>query len=246
MFRLLYTAWGFFCFVLIFVLLFPFIFICLQRESWKRYAHFFNCLVPRLTLPLIGIRSQIDYRFKPDTRRAYVFASNHFSFFDILSMSLVIPNYFAYVGKKSITTVPLFGYMFKHLHIYVDREDNRSRVVTLSRAMKTLAQGRSIAIYPEGGMKSENYPYMYEPLTEGAFQMAVRQQVPVVPIAFLTNHQILPEYPKIRLFNYRFRAIVFEPIETAGLTTADIPTIRDQYFKTINDALLNYHGLVAK
>jgi 1-acyl-sn-glycerol-3-phosphate acyltransferase len=246
MLRFLYTAWGFFCFAFIFVLIFPMVFVCLQRESWKPYAHYLNSFVPIGTIFLIGIKPKVTYKFHPDPKKPYVFCSNHFSFFDIVSMQYVVKNYFAFVGKKSITKVPLFGYMFKRLHIYVDRDDNRSRVVTLRKAVQTLSEGRSIVIYPEGGIIKDNQPpKMNLPLTDGAFQMAVRQQVPIVPIAFLNNHLILPDHDfpnktKLRLYREPFEAIMFEPIETIGLTTADIPELRDKYYQILDDALQSY------
>lgn len=240
--KLLYTIWCVFWLMLIFLLLFPFMFICLQREAWQPYAHWLNRLWGKLFFPLAGIKIEVEYQFRPDPAQAYVFCANHFSYLDIAVMGVILENYFAFVGKHGVKNIPLFGYMFQKLHIQVNRENSQSRVGSLSRALKTLAKGRSIVIYPEGGIKTKKPPQMHS-FVDGAFKMAIQQQVPVVPVTLLTNYKILPDETPIRLSRYPMKAIVHEPLVTVGLGQEDVMTLKNNCFEVIDGALRGAHKL---
>ena len=212
-FTTLYSIWAAFCFILLFLVLFPFFWIFLQKESWKPKAHYLNRVWAKLLFFLIGIPVKVQYEFIPNPKKAYVFCANHFSYFDIAVMGLIISNYFAFVGKASLKNVPLFGYLFRKLHIMVDRSDPNSRAKSLNRSIKALQSGRSIMIFPEGGIKSKNVPQMHLPLKDGAFVMAIQQQVPLIPISFLNNYKIQHD-DELLIHRQAVRAIIHEPIDT--------------------------------
>ncbi|MFC0185919.1 1-acyl-sn-glycerol-3-phosphate acyltransferase [Pseudarcicella hirudinis] len=241
LFTTLYTAWAAFWLVFLFLLLFPFFWLFLQREEWKPKAHYLNRLWGKLYFPIIFIPVQIEYEEEPATDKAYVFCANHFSYMDIAAMGLILKNYYAFVGKSVIKKVPLFGYMFARLHIQVDRDDKSSRVKSLSRSIRALQSGRSIVIFPEGGIKSKKFPKMHKPFKDGAFAMAVQQQVPIVPITFLNNYKIM-EDSKMRVHPMTLRAIVHKPIDTTGMSQEDIDSLKEQTFAVIQGALDKFHS----
>lgn len=235
-FKTLYSIWAAFWLIGIFVLLFPFFWLFLQKETWKPYAHYLNRLWGKIFFPLVGIPIKVQYDFVPDTQQAYVFCANHFSYLDIAAMGVVLKNYYAFVGKSVIKKVPLFGYMFAKLHIQVDREDKSSRAKSMTRSIKALQSGRSIVIFPEGGIKSKKPPMLHQPFKDGAFVMAVQQQVPLVPITFLNNYKIMYD-SKPQLNRQALRVIVHEPIPTTGLTQDDVPALKEQVYQVIQTAL---------
>ncbi|PWK26408.1 1-acyl-sn-glycerol-3-phosphate acyltransferase [Arcicella aurantiaca] len=235
----LYTLWATFWFVFLFLLLFPLFWIFLQKNEWKPYAHYLNRLWGKLFFPLIGMPIKVEYEFEPDKNKAYVFCANHFSYMDIASMGMVIKNYYAFVGKASIKSVPLFGYMFAKLHIQVDRNDKNSRATSLNRSIRALQSGRSIMIFPEGGIKSPNFPQMHLPLKDGAFVMAIQQQVPLVPITFLNNYKIMHDN-QYAVYPQTLRAVVHKPIETKGMTQADVDVLRQTFYDIVQTRLNKY------
>lgn len=238
--RLLYTIWCIFWLLLIFLLLFPWVYICLQREQWKPCAHWLNRLWGKLFFAVAGIKIEIEQRYSIASEQVCVFCANHFSYLDIAVMGVILDTYFAFVGKHDVKNIPLFGYMFRKLHIQVNRESSQSRVGSLSKAIKTLAQGRSIVIYPEGGIRTKKPPQMH-PFMDGAFKMAIQQQVPIVPVTLLTNYKILPDEGKLRLYRTPLRAVVHEPLSTLGLTQADTSALKERCFQIIDETLREYH-----
>jgi 1-acyl-sn-glycerol-3-phosphate acyltransferase len=234
---LLYTFWCVVLVVTLFLLLFPFTYIFLQKESWKPYAHRINRLWGKLFFPLVGIRFSIDYRFQPDPRGTYVFCANHFSYLDIAVMGVILNNYYAFIGKHGVKKVPLFGYMFSKLHIQVNRENGNSRTYSLAKSIRTLAGGRSVMIFPEGGISSKNPPKLHLPLQKGAFTMAIQQQVPLVPVVLRTNHLLLPDRKPLLLRPGVVRVVVHEPICTTGLTPAELPDLMEQWREVVQRSL---------
>ncbi len=237
----MYSLWTAFWFISSFLLLYPLMLIFLQKISWRRYAHRLVRLWGQIFFFCAGMRIQVKYHYKPDRKKVYVFCANHFSYLDIPLMVVLIKNYFSFIGKYEIKKVPLFGYLYARLNILVNRKDRMSRATSLGRSIKALQSQRSIIIFPEGGIVSDQFPFMGKPLMDGAFVMAVQQQVPVVPISFFNNHHLLND----RTFLLRPGVIKVEihpPVETTGLSNEDVPVLRDKVFDMIQNPILDYYG----
>lgn len=236
-FSWIYTIWCAFWFLVVFLLLYPIVYVALQKENWKPIAHYCNRIWGKIFFFMIGQPVKVSYEVELDPKRAYVFCANHFSYIDIAMMGVVVKNYFAFMGKSSVKKVPLFGYMFTKLHIQVDRAAKDSRIKALTRSIKALKAGRSIMIFPEGGIHSTNFPEMVQPFKDGAFSMAIENQVPIVPISLLDNYKMMPD---VLIKWHKLRVIVHKPIETIGMTKADIDVLKKQVYDVIQPTLNKY------
>jgi 1-acyl-sn-glycerol-3-phosphate acyltransferase len=241
-FHLIYTVWAAFWFLSVFILFYPFIYLFCQKTEWKKYASKTVKIWSYIFFPAIFLRVKVKYHFKPDPKAVYVFCANHFSYFDIPILVYLIDNSFSFLGKNAMAKIPMFGYMYKKLHILVDRSDKGSRVASLAKAIRALQAGRSIAIFPEGGIVSKEFPYMGKPLKDGALQMAIQQQIPIIPISLMNNFHILNS----NLFILRpgvVRVEFHKPIETKGKTSEDLPSLREELFTKIQNPILDYYKL---
>jgi 1-acyl-sn-glycerol-3-phosphate acyltransferase len=126
--------------------------------------------------------------------------------------------------------------MFAKLHIQVDRNDKNSRVTSMNRSLKALQSGRSVMIFPEGGIWSKNIPKMSLPLKDGGFAMAIKQQIPIVPITLLNNYKIIHDND-FAVYPRTIRAIVHQPIETLGMTNANIEELKMKFYEIVQGAL---------
>ncbi len=237
--KLVSTAFTLYCgviFLVVFLLLFPFIFLCIQVKSLHRLAHRILRLWSYIFFFLTGMPVKRIFRFRPDPSKTYVFVANHFTYLDIAAGMNIVDNYFSYVGKSSVKKAPLFGYMFAKLHIQVDRSDKWSRTKSLKKGIDTLRSGRSVFIMPEGGILSENPPQMHLPFKDGPFIMAVENQVPIVPVTFLNNHVINNPLDRFRP-GIRPRVIFDQPIPTAGLTSKDLESLKRKVYESIQGNL---------
>ncbi|MFD2932303.1 lysophospholipid acyltransferase family protein [Spirosoma flavum] len=234
--KLLYTIWCVVCLVVLYLVLFPIQFVFLQRDAWKPLAHKINAIWGKLFFIGVGIPVRVERRFRPDPNKAYVFCANHFSYLDIAVMGVLVNNYFAFVGKSDVKTIPLLGYMFAKLHVQVDRDQPNSRAYSLAKSIRTLASGRSIMIFPEGGIRAVEMPQM-TPFKDGAFTMAIQQQVPIVPITLLTNYRILPDKSPVRFHWHPLRAVIHPPIETVGMTQESVEHLKQETYQIIDAEL---------
>lgn len=248
---MIYTAWCIFAFGLTFILMLPFVLLGSWLASNKsefglRLAHGAIRWWGYLAFPLVGMPIRVDWRFRPDPKRAYVYCANHFSYLDIAVLGVIIPGLYAFIGKIGVRKIPLFGYMFAKLHVMVDRSSAESRAYSLTKCIRTLASGRSIIIFPEGGIKAElkpdgSPPTMVYPFKDGAFTMAVQQQVSIVPVTLLNNYRIVPDTKPFRVHWEPVRIVVHEPIPTTGLTQADTNELRERTYRVIEQSLVIGH-----
>ncbi len=87
--------------------------------------------------------------------------------------------------------IPFFGYMYKKLHITVDRSKLKSRYTTLKRSMEAIDHGKSLVIFPEGGIITEREPVLSR-FKDGAFRIAIDKQIPIVPVSIPYNGYFCP------------------------------------------------------
>src|SRR6185503_52249 len=155
---------------------------------------------------------------------------NHFSYLDIPTMGLNRINTI-FVGKSEMERIPLFGFMYSRLHITVDRSKLKSKFITLQRSLEALDQGKSLVIYPEGGIITNDPPNMTS-FKDGAFRAAIEKQIAIVPVSIPFNWIIMPDPPKF-LYRKEIVVIFHEPIETKGLNIQQAAEVRDRTSKVI-------------
>jgi 1-acyl-sn-glycerol-3-phosphate acyltransferase len=145
-----------------------------------------------------------------------VFASNHVSYMDTPVMLAFLPVQFFFLAKSELFRIPFMGW---HLtlagHVSVPLDDPRASLRTLAEAAKHVNDtGVALLFFPEGG-RSESGEL--QDFKDGAAYIAIKAQVPIVPVALVGIRDILPmntldfKPGKVKL---RFG----HPIETQGLT----------------------------
>lgn len=234
--RRLYTLYAAILFSLLFLLLFPFFLIPILIPSAFALTGVLNRIWAYSLFFMIAMPVRLEIRKKLDHRQ-YIFVPNHFSYLDIASMGFNPVNA-VFVGKSDMENVPLFGLMYRKLHITLDRASLSSRVNTLKRSLQAIDDGKSLVIFPEGGIMTKNPPAMV-PFKDGAFRVALEKQVPIVPVTIPNNWIILPDAHPL-LLRWRTMKVVFhEPIETKGMTVAQTDELKQRVFEILNQELKN-------
>jgi 1-acyl-sn-glycerol-3-phosphate acyltransferase len=232
--RAVYTGYGLIVFTILFILLFPFLLIPILFPGKFKLIGIINRWWARLLYILIGLPFRTHYAEKPDKRKQYIFCPNHFSYLDIPSLGLNHHNTI-FVGKSEMENIPLFGFMYRKLHITVDRAKLKSRYSTMVKTRKALDEGKSLVIFPEGGIITERDPVM-GPFKDGAFRASIEKQIPIVPVTIPYNWIILPadEF----LMNWRPLKIIFHaPIDPSGYSLAEIDRYKQDVRSIIEEEL---------
>jgi 1-acyl-sn-glycerol-3-phosphate acyltransferase len=226
------------------LLLYPLFLLLMLKKSWKKYALYLNHFWAKAFLYLLGIPPVLEWRGRLEDGQHYLFVGNHTSYIDIVMMGFV-PRPCTFVGKASLSRVPVFGYMFRKLHITVDRRNPRSRHQVMQQGAEVLREGKSLVMFPEGGILTEEPPKMVA-FKNGAFKLAIEQQVPIVPVTFPFNWYIQPNDNQLIIYPKRPRAVFHEPIPTRGLRVEDAERLKNEVREIIENELAVYYPELKK
>ncbi|CAO4381050.1 unnamed protein product [Caenorhabditis nigoni] len=152
---------------------------------------------------------------------------NHQSSLDIVSMSSVWPKHCAVMMKRILAYVPFFnlGAYFSST-IFIDRF-NRERAMASVDYCATEMKKRNLKlwVFPEG---TRNRDGGFIPFKKGAFNIAVRAQLPIIPVVF-SDYRTFYSKPG-RYFKNDGEVVirVLDPIPTTGLTLDDVNELSDK------------------
>jgi 1-acyl-sn-glycerol-3-phosphate acyltransferase len=142
-----------------------------------------------------------------------------------------------FVGKN-LGRIPFFGFMYRKLHITVDRSKLKSRYSSMLKTFEALDAGKSLVIFPEGGIITERDPVM-GPFKDGAFRAAIEKQIPIVPVTIPFNWIILPSDEFV--LTWRPLEVIFhEPIDPAAYSLDQLHELKTRV-RTIIESELQQH-----
>src|SRR5438552_17043413 len=181
----------------------------------RRFGRATSALTPRRGFAIEG-RAPADV-----TTRPYVVVANHASTADPFLLSCLRWD-MQWVAKEELFRWPVIGRLLRFSgDIPVRRGDGESVRAMLSSCRHALRHGLSVMIFPEGTRSADGG---VGPFKASAFQLAVEEGAPILPVAVAGTHRCMP---KGSTWFGRARAVarVLEPIETRGLAAADVPRL---------------------
>lgn len=170
----------------------------------------------RSLLRIAGVKVTVEGldRIRPGGN--YVFVANHVSYMDIPVVLGNIPEEFLFLAKSGLFKIPFLGTHLKTAgHVSVPQEDPRSSIKTLQHTAALLHDGRSTLVFPEGGRSESGELQEFK---DGAAFLAIRAQIPVVPMAMIGLRSILRMHT-LTFHRGHVTLRIGDPISTAGMTT---------------------------
>ena len=167
-----------------------FLFIALVWPFDRRGAlkHYFCVLWARSIIAVSGVKVSVTGLENVPRGRAVLFLSNHQGAFDIPAIQSVLPVHFLWVAKKSLFKVPVVGWSMSLTgYISIDRDNPAEAVKSMEEASERMGEGISVVIFPEG-TRSETGALL--PFKRGAFMLAKKSGVPIVPVAVQGTNRI--------------------------------------------------------
>jgi 1-acyl-sn-glycerol-3-phosphate acyltransferase len=169
---------------------------------------------------------------KVDTTRTYIYAVNHASALDIPVLYVYLPFQFRIAFKKELLAYPIVGWHLKRSgQICVDQQNPAGSIGSIRSALKSLKAGMPLVIFPEGGRTPDG---LIKPFLAGAFFLAIKAQVDVVPVALLGTYELLP----MNTYHIKCRPLEMrlgDPISTAGLTGHDMQALSEKVQQAVTD-----------
>jgi 1-acyl-sn-glycerol-3-phosphate acyltransferase len=173
---------------------------------------------------------ETDGKPPANPRNPYVAVSNHESYADIFLISH-FPWEMKWLSKYEIFKIPVMGWMMRMANdIPLVRGKRESVMSALAGCRDRLAKRVSVLIFPEG-TRSPTEELL--PFKDGAFRLAIDTGVPILPIAVAGTRHCMAK--KSFIFKRaRAKARVLDPVPTAGMTSADVPMLRDRVREIID------------
>jgi 1-acyl-sn-glycerol-3-phosphate acyltransferase len=165
-----------------------------------------------------SIRCEVYGIEKLDPKRSYVLVANHASYVDTPAVLSSVPLQFRFFAKNGLFSIPFLGWHLRRAgHLPVVRDDPRASVKAMSEGARLIREhGVSLLLFPEGG-RSEKY---MQPFKEGAAYIAIKAQVPAVPIGLVNTRRILPMHSAL-VRPGTIELYVGDPIVTTGMKLQD-------------------------
>jgi len=182
-----------------------------------------------------GIQYEIDGLDNLNLDKQYIFMSNHESALDIVLGVAAIPSNLVFLAKKELFRVPVFGWAMEAAGmIKIDRQNPEIARKSVSEAVETLMHSSfSTLIYPEG-TRSNGEELL--PFKKGGFILAIRTQLPVVPITILGAGNVLPK-GTLAIKKSHIKMIIDNPIPTLEMDINDKDQLLQDCRKIINQNL---------
>ncbi len=228
-------------FVLGLLILYPLFYILLSRKAWFPKAFQLKKIWAHWILIIPGIFTKTKYETGiNELPHPAVYCANHTSYLDIVLYYIVVPNYFISMGKQELNKAPLFRIFFREMNILVDRKSKSGSHKAFLRAGAEIKKGNSVFIFPEGGISSSGTLLNFK---NGAFKLAIENQVPIIPITFLNNWKHLQNGGFFKSYGKPgiCETIVHSPISTIGMNENDLIPLRIKVRSLIEAELEKYN-----
>jgi len=201
-------------------------------DGTGRRLHWFSYAWSWLIMKTIFSPVKVTGLDQIDTSKPHVYAANHASALDIPVLYVNLPFQFRIAFKKELLSYPVVGWQLKRSgQICIDQQNPSHSVSSIRAALKGLKAGLPLVIFPEGGRTPDGE---IKPFLQGAFFLALKAQVDIVPIALVGTYELLP----MNTYHIKCRPLemrVGKPISTAGLTVRDLEAVSNQVKAAMED-----------
>ena len=197
------------------------------------FARFWSWLIMKTILSPVKVTGLE----KIDTSKAHVYAVTHASALDIPVLYVNLPFEFRILFKKELLSYPIVGWHLRRSgQVCIDQQKPTRSIAHIRSAVKSLQAGMPLVIFPEGGRTPDGE---IKPFMPGAFYLAIKAQVDIVPIALVGTYELLP----MNTYHIKSRPLemrVGEPISTAGYSLREMEALSEKVHQAMED--LYYTG----
>lgn len=163
-----------------------------------------------------------------------VYASNHTSYMDIPIVFATLPFPFRILAKKELWQWPFIGwYLHRSGQIPIDTANPGATLSSLGAGVKALRSGMPLFVFPEGRRTDTGE---LNPFLSGAAFLAIRAQVPIVPIALAGGYDLLPMHSH-HFYPVPLALTAGEPIQTKGMSLRQADELTEKVRAAVENLL---------
>jgi len=160
---------------------------------------------------LAGLDINVKNKHNLEDHRPAVFCFNHQSSADFFIILKLLKKDVTGIAKKELELTP-FGPIFKAMGaIFIDRSNKKKALESMKNAADVLKNGTSVAIAPEGTRSGSKKLGAFK---KGAFHLAMKAGVPIVPIVIKNAYMAMPKGSKM-FSPTHIEVVVLDPVDTS-------------------------------
>jgi len=186
----------------------------------------------RIFLRASGCRVRIEGADHLSPDGCAVFVANHGSVVDPVVLAAAIPGRYRFVINDEAARLPFVRTIVRKAgHLVVDRKSVSSRAACERAMLRSLSEGCSLALFPEGRIGDG----AMLPFNAGAFRTAIRAGRTVIPVAIAGTNRVLPRGG--RMLRRASVAVRILPAISAPPDEQDVDTLRRRVETALKAAL---------
>jgi 1-acyl-sn-glycerol-3-phosphate acyltransferase len=141
--------------------------------------------------------------------QSYIFVSNHQSAYDIFLIYGYLGAPIKWMMRKGLAKIPFVGFACRMAGFtFVDTSSARSAQKSIQEAKRKLQHGRSLIVFPEGSRTPDGHMHRFK---RGAYQIAVDQQLPIIPVTLNGPYKVMP-IGSWDVYPHRMEMIIHPPV----------------------------------
>jgi len=177
----------------------------------------------RVLMAAAGIRPEYEGLHHIEGLSCCVFIANHQSMVDIWALMPVLPVRARFVAKRSLFRIPVLGWALSLSgFVPIDRERLGDAIRSLDDASRQVRQGRPFVLFAEGTRSRDG---SLGPFKKGAFHVALKTRVPVVPVAISGAWKVL-QPRSVRVTPGPVRVVFGAPLDIVPFLPGDVEGLR--------------------
>ena len=165
-----------------------------------------------------GLSLLVEGKDKIKSGQTYVFLSNHLGNYDGPALCYVVPRDLRALIKQEMMRIPILSLVLKQVEfVPVDRLNPKKAQAGIDLGVTRLGEGKSFFAFPEGTRSRNGQLGVFK---KGVFIMAIRAQVPVIPVTIIGTNKI-QQPGKYRIRPGTIHVIFHDPVPTEGMNLED-------------------------
>ncbi len=183
-----------------------------EARLWWPIARFWSWAILR---SCGGQRFEVRGAERLATGQGAIVMSNHESYMDPPALMLLSPVPIRFLAKHTLFLFPVFGWaMWAMGMVPVNRGRRDKAFASIDRAAEGIRAGKVVLVFPEGQRAAFEHAELL-PFKKGAFVMAARAHVPIIPVGIAGTRHVLPKGWSW-VDNHDVAVVLGEPIDTSG------------------------------
>ncbi|XP_007434672.1 1-acyl-sn-glycerol-3-phosphate acyltransferase alpha-like [Python bivittatus] len=180
---------------------------------------------------LYGIKINVQGATSLNLKGPYVIISNLQCSVDLLGIFQILPERCTLFVQKEVLYMLTVGvFLWLCGFIFIDHKKEAEAVEIMSAAGDTMLQDHlRIWAFSEGHRTGES---TMEPLQREAFHLAVKAQVPIIPVV-MSSYEPFFNMKTNKFTSGDITIRVLPPVKTKGLSPVDTPDLTDRVWETI-------------